>query len=126
MTLHNPDSILTLLFLSALAVSGAAILWRKILVDHPRLKAAIQQRMGYWSGMLLCGSCFTYWLGLAFTLLFDPLSEWSISAKHIWFSRIVHYGISWMALSSLSLMLRFGYVLLQQTVHDKVHAHGGH
>jgi hypothetical protein len=120
MTIQNND-IFFYLLISALAVAGAAVLWRNILENHPKLKASISNILGKADKVLLCGSCFTYWLSLVFVLIFNPLSGLVINAGNKIFQDFSHCFISWMALGMMSVIIRFGYVAIQELVSYQVH-----
>jgi|GEM_PF-2913572 len=121
MIIANPSATLIALFLSSFSVAGTAILWRKILADHVRLKKYMQDRFGKFSQAFLCGSCFTYWLSLLFILTFDPLAEWTALNPSTAGAALAHIFLSWMALSTVSLIFRFGFVMIQEVVHHQVH-----
>jgi hypothetical protein len=113
-----------ILFLSAAAIAGTAVIWRNWLVDHPWWKTAITRTLGIFQKVLLCGSCFTYWLALSFTIAARPL-EWWYPFGYSFMAEILGIFSQWMALSWTSVFLRFLYVSLQEYVHHQVH-HGDH
>ncbi len=108
-------------FLSASAVAGVAVIWRNWLEDHSSWKTTIARFPLHKA--LLCGSCFTYWIGLLYTIAASPLSFWTDNLF-----------LQWMALSWLSVLFRFTYVAVQELVHFQVHhlkaashrTHGSH
>jgi hypothetical protein len=114
--------ILIALIFTATAVAGFAVIWRNWLEHHAHIKKGIKIRLGYWSKILLCGSCFTYWIAFLFILFFKPFNTlFSIEGTAI-FTNTTHFLISWMSLSWASVFLRFLYVSLQEKVHFQVHS----
>lgn len=106
------------LFLSSFTIAGIAVIWRNWLHDHPAWKEYIQKYLKGFYKVLLCGSCFTYWISLLFLLIHNPLQSWILEEPIIF-----KMAASWMALAFLSVSLRFLYVLIQENVHRLVHAH---
>ncbi|MFZ2804114.1 MAG: hypothetical protein WA001_02735 [Patescibacteria group bacterium] len=112
---------LTSYLFSILAVAGFAVIWRNWLEDHPKFRSAIKTRLPWpFPKALTCGSCFTYWLSLGFILAFDPLPTWQSS----WV--VTHIFLVWMAVAMGAVFIRFSYVLVQERVHDIVHARDRH
>ena len=112
-------------FFTACAVAGLAVVWRNWLVQHKNAELFLQKKLDGYSPLLTCGSCFTYWLSLAFVLFHDPLATFAQGvAPH---AGIVFFALrifmSWMALAYLSVLLRFSYILVQEKVSMIVHAH---
>lgn len=105
--------------LGAMAIAGFAVIWRNILENHPSLKKWITSifSFGKIHKVVTCGSCFTYWLALAYTLTITPLAAWTPSFS------VIDIFLQWMALSWLSVTLRFGYVAVQELVSRQVHGH---
>lgn len=104
--------------LSAAAVAGTAIIWRNWLMDHPAWKQTLERLLPTAHKILTCGSCFTYWLALAFTLCADPLSFWSPFPA---IGVFLNIWARWMALSWLAVFMRFAYVAIQEHVHAQMH-----
>jgi hypothetical protein len=100
---------------SVLSISGVAVLWRKLLHDHPVWKDWIVFHMPVLGKALTCGLCFTYWLALFFVLWRNPLPNWTGSVF------VVHVSLSWMVVAFISVFLRFSYVAIQELVHYQVH-----
>lgn len=100
-----------------LGISGLSVLWRKILIDFPKLDAFLQSWLGPIGYALICGFCYTYWLSLFAVLLFGPAE---LLASNIFFSspgvfkELILIGISWMAIAFCAQTLRFIFVILQQ------------
>jgi hypothetical protein len=107
-------------FLSSAAVAGVAVIWRNWITDHPNFKQWIENALGPLKRTLLCGSCFTYWLALAFTITAEPISYWMPFAPSA-VGLVADVFARWMALSWSSVFLRFLYVALQELVHYQVH-----
>ncbi len=103
------------IILSVLTISGVAVLWRKLLHDHPQWKEWIVFRMPVLSKALTCGLCFTYWLAFFFVLWRNPIPNWTHSVL------ITHFFLSWMVVAFVAVFLRFLYVSLQELVHYQVH-----
>lgn len=109
---------------ASFAIAGAAVLWRNWLNDHPAWKKKLMElpfRVGH---AFLCGSCFTYWLALAYIFIFDPFRGISLHNPHNLDSGlflVLSYFVFWMMLSWLGVTLRFGYVLIQECVAYAVH-----
>ena len=114
----------TQITIAALAVVGAAVLWRNWLNDHPSWKKwfmGLPFRIGH---AFLCGSCFTYWLTLIYLIIFAPFRGLELTnamslppALFFWLTQFVF----WMVLSWLGLILRFSYVMIQELVAYSVH-----
>jgi len=100
---------------SILALAGIAVLWRKVLVDHPYIQNIIQANLGYFSNALLCGLCFTYWISLGFVLVYNPI-QFQFPLHHY-----AQFFFSWMAVAFGAVFLRFLYVAIQEIVHYQVH-----
>ncbi len=123
MTIYSGSQLLTVLFFTAMAVAGAAVLWRNWLADHPRAERGIRAALGGYNKVLLCGSCFTYWLSLAAVCMlrpFDGLLAVSVPGGVVG-SAVVHAVLSWMSIAWAAVFLRFAYVALQELVHYQVH-----
>jgi hypothetical protein len=101
------------------AIAGGSVLWRNWLEHHEEWKNYIKKTLGSLDKVLLCGSCFTYWLSLFALYFINPFYEFSEKFN----SKIIFFIASWMALSYLSVFLRFVYILIQETVSEKVHKH---
>lgn len=111
-------------FIASLSLAGATVLWRNWIADHPSWKKAIQKHMKGFQKMLLCGSCFTYWLSLAYLILFQPLATWTPVARldlPEQVTAVIVFLINWMALSWMAVTLRFLYVIIQELVSMLVH-----
>lgn len=106
---------------SSFAIAGIAVLWRNLIKDHPLWETAIKKALGTWNKLLLCGSCFTYWLSLIFLLIHNPLAAWAPDT-----ALPVRLFITWMALAFAAVSFRFGYVYLQEKVHHLVHSTENH
>jgi hypothetical protein len=97
------------------AVAGASVLWRNWLVQHASVEEKIKAVLGAYANVLVCGSCFTYWLSLAASL-FSPALRDLITDP-------VSFIALWMSVSYGSVLLRFSYVLIQEKVSILVHHH---
>ena len=117
--------MLTQLFISACAVAGFAVIWRNWLAQHKKAELFLKEQLRGFSRVLTCGSCFTYWLALAMTLVHDPVPSfaWTVFPREGIFYDAPRVLISWMALAYVSVLLRFAYVLIQEKVSTLVHAH---
>lgn len=113
-------------FVSATALAGLAVLWRNWLADHPNWTAAIKKIFGPLNKALTCGSCFTFWIALAFVLIFNPLESFltALLPAEILFFKISAYLIQWFSLGWTALFLRFSYVAIQEHVSRTVHQDG--
>ncbi len=105
-----------LIFVST-SVAGLAVIWRNWLEDHQNTKEYIKTKLGAYNKVLLCGSCFTYWIALIALIFINPFTE----MRNIIDNRIIFFFASWMSLAYISVFLRFLYVLIQETVSEKVH-----
>ena len=107
------------------AVAGTAVLWRTWLLDHPNFNEWLKEKLGPVGKALLCGSCFTYWITLVFILICNPIAFWTSFVPNFsspWlFGFIINTFLQWMALSWLSIFLRFSYVAIQELVHYQMH-----
>lgn len=107
---------------STLSIAGFAVIWRNWINDHLKYKNAIEKILGSYKKILLCGSCFTYWVALIVTIINNPLKDlWRDSDK-----KIFYFIASWMAIAYVSVFLRFLYVLIQENVHNLMHEHNHH
>ena len=69
--------MLTTVLLTSLAVAGAAVLWRNLSLEGSAIHEWLYNHTPkLHRRALLCGFCFTYWLALAATILFDPFHGW--------------------------------------------------
>jgi len=109
-----------------MSVAGIAVLWRNWLEDHKNFKKWIEKYSGGFSKALTCGSCFTYWIALFVTLVVQPLSFWTPVGDTVLFYVFINILLQWMALSWLSVFLRFAYVALQELVNYQVHTLRNH
>ena len=111
------------LLIAAMAIGGATVLWRNWLNDHPSWKEGLKRLRSVGHAML-CGSCFTYWVALAYVVLFDPLRLF-VPIERVglssWLYTLIHFLMSWMVVSWASLVARFGYVLIQEAVGYAMH-----
>lgn len=110
-------SLATDFLLSAMAVAGLAVLWRNWLADHPHWQDWLENHFKNSHKALTCGSCFTYWLSLVFTITAKPLAGWM--PFHSWWP--INLAAQWLALAWLSVFLRFLYIALQELVSYQVH-----
>lgn len=91
-----------------LAISGASVLWRKILIDFPILETQLQRWLGPIGYALICGFCYTYWLSLGAAITFGPLAVFTTTPV------ILAYGMTWMAIAFSAQTVRFVFIILQQ------------
>lgn len=98
------------------AVAGGAVLWRNWLEHHENWKNYLKKKLGVFNKALLCGSCFTYWLAL-FALLINNPFEQNIKSDFLFFFA------SWMSIAYIAVLMRFSYILIQESVSEKVHRH---
>lgn len=97
------------------AIAGFAVIWRNWINDHTLWKSFIQEHLGVIGHALLCGSCFTYWISLICILFYNPV-------PHMFMMPVfVEHLFSWMSVSYGAVLLRFFYVMIQETVHYQVH-----
>jgi len=106
-----------------MGIAGLAVLWRQFLNDHPVLKSRLATFPHNIGRTLLCGSCFTYWLSLAYLFFFNPIPSTLFVPRTSFgnITPILIFLFSWMALSWLSLVFRFSYVMIQELVAHAVH-----
>lgn len=71
------------------SVTGVALIWRALLLDHPALLALVEN-IPIVGGMLRCGFCTALWLSLAGVALYNPLAyklallSWPFSLITAW------------------------------------------
>lgn len=121
------EQFLFVYFISASALAGLAVLWRNWLEDHPRWKEWLHGNLGIVARAMTCGSCFTFWITLAFVLVFDPFRFSFIAVPP--FAVLpwpISYFLQWMSLGYGAVLLRFFYVLIQEAVSILVHRFRGH
>ncbi len=100
-----------------LGISGFSVLWRKILIDFPRVEIFLKSHLGAIGHALICGFCYTYWLSLAAVLIFGSIN---LLQNNLYFSNLgliqelLLIGISWMAIAFCAQTLRFIFIILQQ------------
>jgi hypothetical protein len=82
------------------STAALALVWRTLLLDHPRLLAFIES-IPLLGGVLRCGFCAVVWLSLFATLFYNPLASWADR-----FSFLVAILISWFAVSAGVLFVR--------------------
>lgn len=92
--------MLTNYFLIAASTATTALIWRTLLLDHPRLLALVESTP-FIGGGLRCGFCSAVWLSLLAILLYNPLASWATQ-----FPFLIGLGLSWLALSTGVLFLR--------------------
>ncbi len=100
-----------------LGISGLSVLWRKILIDFPKLDTFLQSWLGAIGYALICGFCYTYWLSLAAVLVFGPIElvqNNQFFANYGLLQELILIGLSWMAIAFCAQTLRFIFVILQQ------------
>jgi len=114
--------IMTQFIISILSVAGFTVIWRNWINDHPKYKIKIENILGSYKKVLLCGSCFTYWISLIFTIINNPLKSMWGDSMYSGF----YFIASWMALSYGAVFARFLYILIQENVHNLVHNHNHH
>lgn len=105
------------LFLSALAVASLAVLVRNLLYNFPKAQTLLPRA-------ITCGFCFTYWLSLVYVVFFDPLAGYLQNP-------FIQFVFSWLVLAFVTVVFRFSYVVIQETVNYFVHTlnarpHGHH
>jgi hypothetical protein len=94
------SNILVLYFLIVTSTTTIALIWRTLLLDHPRLLAVVES-IPLLGGALRCGFCAAIWLSLAAVLWHNPLTS-AVTQ----FSFISGLAISWLAVSAGVLFLR--------------------
>lgn len=83
----------------AFAIAGFAVIWRKLKRGHPALRAAIARIPEPFQTAIRCTTCFSYWLSLLATVLFEPLANA--------LPGIAGIVVGWFALAFLSVTLRY-------------------
>ncbi len=97
------------------AISGISVLWRKLLIDFPRLDYFLEHKLSLLGHALRCGFCYTYWLSLFAVLYFQPLEFVTKFLDEMTnLDYILSYVLSWMAIAFLTQSLRFVFIILQQ------------
>lgn len=101
-----------------MSVAGVAVLWRNFLEMNPRVRDLLRKYLpAALFKALTCGSCFTYWIALAAVVMVGSSPG------------PLHLFLDWMATAMGASIIRFGYVYIQESVHDIVHSrdrHEGH
>ncbi len=107
---------------SILTIAGIAVLWRNLLHDLPKLKQFTHSLPWFFRKALNCGFCFTFWISLFFVIIFNPLHDWLPPFRfYIPYSFLLNILCSWMTVGIGAVIIRFGYVALQELVHYQVH-----
>ncbi len=112
------------LFVVSLLVAGIATGWRNLLSDIPTLSNIVKKLPYLLRKPVQCGFCFTFWLALAAVLTIDVLPGFSLVLNFdapVVFASGLEVLARWMAVGMLSVIIRFGYVALQELVHYQVH-----
>lgn len=108
-----------------LAAAGIALIWRDLLLDFPKLKSFVKDRIPFpFSKALWCGSCFTYWLSLFFVLAADPLAGWTppfVAALSGPLASAARLVVVWMAFGTVAVTMRFAAVAVQELVAYQTH-----
>jgi hypothetical protein len=84
----------------AASTATIALIWRTLLLDHPRLLAFVES-IPLIGGALRCGFCAAVWLSFFAILFYNPLAEWATR-----FPFLVGLIISWLALAAGVLFIR--------------------
>jgi hypothetical protein len=108
------EQFIFIYFISTTALAGFAVLWRNWLADHANWKQWLRNHLGNFAKIFTCGSCFTFWITLAFVLIVNPLKIFFLPA-------VLSYFIQWMSLGYGALFLRFSYIATQEFVGNMVH-----
>ncbi len=105
-----------MLFQSSLIIASLTILWRSTLNKNDKLGPYLRKAFPVFLGTALtCGLCFTYWITLFFSLIFNPLPlEFFIfNSKN---NFLIHIFFSWMSIGFVALVFRFSFALIQEKV----------
>lgn len=113
--------------LTSITVAGAAILWRNLIYDSAKFGGALKKLPKQVHHALTCGFCFTFWLALASVIVFNPLRSWmppsrmEVPNPPLPFAPFFEIIFSWMIIGTLAVIVRFGYIAIQEFVHYEVH-----
>lgn len=112
------------LTLISMAVAGLAVCWRNLQNDIPALANAVGKLPYVLKKGLRCGFCSTFWFSLVAVLLVEPLPCWDLPLRFAVspeFYFVLRTFALWMMVGMYSVIIRFAYVVLQETVHYQVH-----
>ena len=116
--------MITDIFLTAMAIAGAMVVWRELLVQSPVLKNRIFKYVPFpVNKAITCGFCATFWSTLLVVVFFDPLRGWFPQLRFDlpfvsgW---PIQLAFSWMALGGLAVFFRFLIVLVHERVHTEL------
>ena len=84
----------------AASTATIALIWRTLLLDHPRILAFVES-IPLIGGALRCGFCAAVWLSLLAVLFYNPLTTQTQQ-----FPFVIGLAISWLALSAGVLFIR--------------------
>lgn len=112
------------LLITSLFVAGIAVCWRNLQTDLNALSSALSKLPYLLRKPLTCGFCFTFWAALATALIANPLAGvsglWQTSVPAAW-QPLADLFVGWVVVGMLAVIIRFGYVVLQELVHYQVH-----
>jgi hypothetical protein len=112
------------LIVTSIFVAGIAVCWRNLQTDLPCLSKLLNELPWGWRKPLTCGFCFTFWVALVTTLIANPLTGVSVSFNAnlpaSWFF-LTDIFVGWVTVGMLAVIVRFGYVVLQELVYYQVH-----
>jgi len=110
-----------------LVVAGIATLWRNLLAMNAPLRDGVHSLP--FQKALTCGFCFSYWLSLLAIVLWQPQFGSAIPSLRWQFLEVlepcIRFIASWMVLGMGSVIVRFGYVAIQELVTYQVHQLNG-
>lgn len=113
------------LFLCSVIASAIAVLWRKTLVDSPKVVEVLQRRLpAFFAEALTCGACVSFWISLLFAVALNPLHNWILLHDRMGeYANVASFVASWMAIGMGTVCLRFLATLLQEASHHMYHLH---
>mgnify|MGYP006872492701 CR=1 FL=1 len=112
------------IFIISVFVAGISVAWRNLLWDIKPLDNFVGRFPYFFSKALRCGFCFTFWTALVVVLVANPLQGFStnyISNGLVWIVGLVDIFVGWVVVAMIAVIIRFFYVVLQETVHYQVH-----
>ena len=101
----------TTYFILGTSIASTTLVWRNLLLDHPRFDSMIANIPFIGNG-LVCGFCFPMWVTFLVTLFINPTSEWGALLPSGFGGYIIGFVFGWLSVGASVLFIRFSIVAL--------------